>query len=60
VDDDAVRAMTDLLRTRHVFHEVWEGEALLFSAVAHHWENHLANAVDEVRFWLLFPYGQLD
>ena len=57
VDDDAVRAITDLLRARHVFHEVWEGEALLFSAVAHHWENHLANAVDEVRLFLFLCVG---
>ena len=51
-DADAVDAMVSTLRERRVFHEVWEGEALLFSAVAHHWENHLANAgVDEEGFF---------
>ena len=32
---------------RRVFYEVWQGEALLFSTVAHHWEHHLANAADD-------------
>ena len=52
-DDDAVDAMVSSLRARRVFHEVWEGEALLFSAVAHHWENHLANAGVDEEDWIV-------
>ena len=52
-DDDAVDAMVSTLRRRRVFHEVWEGEALLFSAVAHHWENHLANAGVDEEDWIV-------
>ena len=52
-DDDAVDAMVSSLRERRVFHEVWEGEALLFSAVAHHWENHLANAGVDEEDWIV-------
>ena len=36
-DAEASAAILDLLDRRGVFHEVWEGEALLFSTVAHHW-----------------------
>ena len=50
---DAVDAMVSTLRARRVFHEVWEGEALLFSAVAHHWENHLANAGVDEEDWIV-------
>ena len=37
----------DILRRRDVFHDTYEGEALLFSSVAHHWEHRLAAAADD-------------
>jgi len=46
-DVAATREIVDLLNARGIFHEVWVGEALLFSTVAHHWEHHLANAAND-------------
>ena len=37
----------DILRRRDVFHDTYEGEALLFSSVAHHWEHRLAAVADD-------------
>ena len=46
-DAAATRELVALCEAAGVFFEVWEGEALLFSAVAHHWEHHLANVADD-------------
>ena len=47
IDDEATRDIVARLEARHIFHEVWQGEALLFSTVAHRWEHHLAAAADD-------------
>ena len=47
VDDEATRNIVARLEARQIFHEVWQGEALLFSTVAHRWEHHLAAAADD-------------
>ena len=47
VDDEATRDIIARLEAHRVFHEVWQGEALLFSTVAHRWEHHLAAAADD-------------
>ena len=36
-----------ILKRREVFFETYEGEALLFSALAHHWEHRLAAVADD-------------
>ena len=41
------RSLAAILTRREVFFETYEGEALLFSSVAHHWEHRLAAVADD-------------
>ena len=46
-DASVTRNIQKCLQDRHIFHETYQGEALLFSAVAHHWEHSLAAFADD-------------
>jgi hypothetical protein len=46
-DASVTRNIQKRLQDRHIFHETYQGEALLFSAVAHHWEHSLAAFADD-------------
>ena len=47
MDSTATRKIQKRLEDNAIFYETWEGEALLFSAVAHHWEHSLAAFADD-------------
>ena len=49
MDRDATDSLSAVLERESIFHEIWEGEALLFSTVAHRWDCLLytSDAADE-------------
>ena len=47
MDRDATDSLSAVLERESIFHEIWEGEALLFSTVAHRWEHHLEAVADD-------------